>query len=898
MVNHFTGVTFALQTEGMFPRCAAVVFAILMSLTAKGQLLRGKITDSQSMPIPFSTVFVRELSFGTAANEDGYFELTLDRGTYTCVFQSMGYQSVIRVIEVDYQNEPLEIVLQTMTYTLGEVEISDGNEDPAYRIMRKVIRNAPKYAGMVKSYKADVYIRGSLNIRKISAMVKWIARDDLKESNLKEGNTYLEESVNEIEYTAPDKIKQNIKSIHSTFPGNDKNRGAGAIGYISGNIYQPGAFGNARSPLAPGAFRYYRYVYEGFSKYGDILVDKIKVIPRGSGPQFVSGTLYVIEGLWCIYALDIQIDEQLGMTINLKQSYGEVREGAWLPVSNRFIIDADLMGNSGGFTYNTSIKYKTLEMNVPDLKAVKSDMKSGGAAEKNKRVQGRILKLDKKSSELASVENPSTAEAYRSAKINHRKAALMRKDSLRNDHIYVEHYKTVFDSNARRNDSAYWNKIRPIPLAINELKSIVAFDSIDYRKRSNDADSVRIGRGRVAGTLLFGGRIAPDTLQFLQTSGLLTPFGLSFNTVDGFVYKVSFNYQRKVKRNSTLSAFFDPGYAFSREKLTWSARLGYIHEGRYKNALNIHFGSGSQDFNPTGGATPLENSVASLFFRQNLKRYYNRDFIEATHRIDPWATLRIKSLIALSESGELGNKSDFSLFYRESRSFRQNVPDHPQFRFVNHRDYIAEVAVSYKPMPFYVIREGERIPRPGMNETPEFFLAWRKALPLDKDASDFDLIHGGIDHRFRTGLSGNISYSMHAGYFLNRKHLYFDGFKHFSSQPLVTGIKSFYPVIQMGDYYRYSTDRYYLDGHFEFRTPHLLLKKLPLIRSRLWEECLLLNYIYTPQFRNSIEIGYGIGNYFYNIGFFAGFEQGRFRASGLRLSITVLGRNEVVIGTQ
>lgn len=67
------------------------------------------------------------------------------------------------------------------------------------------------------------------------------------------------------------------------------------------------------------------------------------MIPRGDGPQYVSGHLYIIEGLWCIYSLDIRINEQLGATIQLNQSFGEVRDGAWLPVNNRYKIDMDLM---------------------------------------------------------------------------------------------------------------------------------------------------------------------------------------------------------------------------------------------------------------------------------------------------------------------------------------------------------------------------------------------------------------------------------------------------------------------------------------------------------------------------------------------------------------------------
>jgi len=879
---------------------AALLLIILTSFSSSAQVLRGIITDAQHKPVPFSTVFVRELSFGTATNEDGHFELRLDEGSYTFIFQCMGYQTVTRKMEIHQQNEPQVIVLPEMIYSLKEVEISDDGEDPAYRIMRRVIRKAPLYARMVKSYKAEVYIRGSLNIRKISAMVKWMAREDLKESKIKEGNTYLEESVNEIEFTAPDKTRQKVRSIHSTFPGGNENRGSGAIGFISGNIYQPDAFGNAISPLAPGAFNYYRFRYEGVNTYGNVVVDKIKVIPKGDGPRFVSGYLYIIEGLWCVYSLDISINEQLGMTIQLKQSYGEVREGAWLPVNNRFKIDADLMGNAGGFVYNTSIRYLSLDVNPPDLKprrpVVTEKPETGSKAAG---LEARTAKMDKKAAALIAIENPSTSEAYRLARINNRKAELIKRDSLRTHHEYVENYKTVFDSNARKTDSVFWNRVRPIPLAANELNSVKAFDSLQYRQSARAADSTKKARPankRIFNSFLFGGRFEPDTTQYFHTEGLLNPFGLSFNTVDGFIYKMGLRYERKLKSNSLLDVSFKPGFAFSRSAFFWTAGLGYSSKGRYKNSIRLQSGTGSVDFNSGGGSALLENTIASLFFRQNLMRLYNRDFIELRHSAEIASGLKLNSSVMASESRKYENNSDFSFFYTDQREFKPNIPDNPGYRFNNHRDLLASITLTYKPIPYYVIRDGAKVPRPGMNQTPELSISWRKGIPVGDFDSDFDLVHLGIDHKFRTGLKGNFRYNINAGYFLNRKNVYFDDFRHFQVQPLVTGIRNFFPVVQMGDYYRYSTDSYFAEGHVAFRTPNLLLKRLPLIRNRLWEESLLLNYLYVPEYKHCIEFGYGIGNDFYNIGFFAGFEKDRFRSAGLRISFSIFSQNEIVVG--
>jgi len=182
------------------------------------QVLKGTISDLRGKPIPFSTVYIKEITFGTAANEDGKFELKVQEGNYTCEFQSLGFQTVSKKVTIGKKDQPLHVVLPDMVYALNEVEIASDGEDPAYKIMRNVIRKAPEYASLVKSYKADVYIRGSVEIKKIGKMIKWMARKELKESKIKEGETYFEESVNEINFKSPNIIHQKVKSIHSTFP--------------------------------------------------------------------------------------------------------------------------------------------------------------------------------------------------------------------------------------------------------------------------------------------------------------------------------------------------------------------------------------------------------------------------------------------------------------------------------------------------------------------------------------------------------------------------------------------------------------------------------------------------------------------------------------------------------
>lgn len=863
------------------------------------QVFKGLITDSGKKPIPFSTVYIKELSYCTSANMEGEFELKLPAGKYTCTFQCMGYKPVTESIVIDKNTENLHIELSAMAYDLKEVVITSNGEDPAYKIMRNVISKAPEHAAMIKSYKADVYIRGSMEIQQISAMVKWMARDQLKEQQIKEGDTYMEESVNEIDFKSPNIVNQKVKSLHSTFPGNNKSSSSGAIGFITQNTYQPKSFGNAVSPITAGAFEYYRYHYEGTNQFGNVSVDKIKVIPKGDGSLYVSGYLFVIEGLWCIYSMDLTINSQLGTTIKISQTFAEVKEGVWLAVNNQYNIQIEIMENKSVINYYTSIKYNKLEVNQAVAEADKKEAEQFLRERKvlSDKAKLRVAKIDEKLLKLSTIVNPTTAEANRTSKLLLQKNEIIRKDTLKNDHSFVETYKTQIDSAARTHDTLYWNKVRPIPLSSGEKISAREYDSIQMENAKPGNDSTRANKTKskkFLKVILLGGLYEPDTIKHFKSKGLLYPFGLNFNAVDGLVYKTNFELFRKVKNQGLYSISLSPGYAFSRKAIVWDAGINFTGSGKCRQVISLKAGSGSTDFNPKG-AMALENSVSSLFLHDNISRLYLRNYLTLNHSIRLSHELNLESAITAEENKVQENNTDFSFFYRESRTYKSNVPDADSYTMADHGNLQFDLTLSYKPAPYYYIKDGVKIPRPGFNSTPNIFLGYKKGIPAPGFETDFDLVKIGIYQKLKSGLRSTINYNIEAGYFANNRSIYFNEFNHFATSPYEVGIKNSYPVFQLMDYYTNSADNGYIEDHFMYKTPMLLLKRLPLIRNRMWNESLSVNYLFVPENGYHLELGYGIGNEIYNIGVYTGFDNLGFQAVGFRLSLSVFSSKQLEI---
>ncbi len=876
----------------------------LIAITSHSQVLRGIIVDSRGTPIPYSTVYIRELSLGSATNSEGRFELKLSAGSYVCVFQSMGYQTVVKEIDLKKGSPALTIILPDMIYDLSSVEIKGSKEDPAYNVMRQVIANAPLFANIIKHYKADVYIKGSLTITGISKLVKWIAKDDLKEYNIKAGDTYLEESVNEISFTGPDKVTQRVKSIQSNFPDFGENSSNSAMGFISGNIYQPRGFGSAISPLRAGAFNHYRFKHEGRTLYGDYAIHKITVIPKGKGSQYIQGTIYVVDGLWCLSNLNVFKDEQMGVKLQLSQNYNEVKEGVWLPVSNRLKVEMDLLGNSGSFDYHTSIQYRELVVNTTKLKSkaqskIQDKVNDIGLITKtdisdrqkvyHKKIDDKIASKQRVIDKLSQKEELSTAESYRLARLQQQQQELRIKDSLRFNHEYVESYRTTIDSNARKLDSSYWNAIRPIPLSGDELSSLRASDTIKPEK--SKSDSVNSAGFKWLGKIFIGGYFINDTTTELRNRGLINPVNISFNLVDGLRYQNSISFIRRLPNAQSLSFYPMLGYAFGRNALYGDMPLLWKSEQLNMQA-GIRLGNQAVDYNPDG-IHPLESSIEALVFRENPAKFYKSSYLDLKYSMEPVHGLVSVFQVSFSNNKTLGNVTDYSVFYRKSKQYEPNIPDNPLFAMVDHQDLSMQIALRYKPAPFYYIKDGVKKTYRRFNDYPEYSLIWKKGIPTGTFDTDYDLIKAVVYQQKRLGVSNKLNYRAEAGYFVNSRAMWFPQFQHFAKRPLIAGIKEFFPYFLLLNSYEFSTNDFFAAGHLQYKSPFIILKRLPILRNRLWDESFFFSYLYSPQHKNYFEPGYGIGGIIFNLGVFAGFQGLEYQQVGVRLSITIFTTNEV-----
>ena len=391
-------------------RALGLVFGLLLSLTAslRAQTLQGEVVDDRGRPVAYATVYVRETATGIVADEAGRFISHLERGDYTGEFSALGYEKVVVPFTVtgDAAKDRLRVELREMAYALREVVVRAGAEDPAYAIMRRAIAHAPQHRYMVRSYTADVYIKGTVKTGKLPG----IGSVNIDGRNVKlktfSNKTFLLESHNEVRFTAPRRFDQRVLALSTTVPAELDDDDAAAEA-LTTNVYDPEIMGCV-SPLAPGAFSYYRFRLDGVTHENGHVINKIYVTPRRNDSRLVDGWIYILDHTWSLQQVDLNI-RRPGVTVSNRIAFHEVRKDVWLPTAYDVQIHLSVMGIKADGRYYSSVRYRNVVANEASTTVYIPPLPTAPAARPS--LTKRQAKARRKLEELAAKEELTTREA-------------------------------------------------------------------------------------------------------------------------------------------------------------------------------------------------------------------------------------------------------------------------------------------------------------------------------------------------------------------------------------------------------------------------------------------------------------------------------------------------------
>jgi hypothetical protein len=898
--------------SSIFTRGILTVAFLLTTAVLFAGGISGIVSNEKGEPLAYTTIFVKEMGSGTVANGRGAYELLLPTGKYQVTFQYLGYETVVRDVEVGDAFVTINITMKEQAKELETVIISSDAEDPAYSIMRKAIAKARYHQQQIDRYTARVYIKGTGQLKDYP----WIAKKAIEKEGIKKGEAFVTESVSDIKYTRPNKFEEKVISIRSD--GKDNNTSPNQ--YIFGSFYEP-EIAETISPLSPKAFSYYRFEYLGTFKDRDYEVSRIKVIPRSKGDNVIDGTLNIVEDWWAIHSMDINT-QKMGVLVNIKGMYAPIDDKAWLPVSHRFTAGGKIFGFEFEYNYlatvsnykivmNPELYVETHKMDVVDEKtekdkanAIAEQKAAAKAAEKS---AGKSAS-DKSKSGTAGNKTPSAKQAKKAAEaadlqerlssgkeITRKELNTILKDYEKQEQKQQKAPEVVsettftIDSLAYKKDSTYWKEIRPVPLTEIEVRGYQKMDSlavVERKKEEGDTTKQSKHKGFQPWDILIG-----DSYKTGEHSNFKIHFPVpSFNTVDGwnFVYKVSYGTILQDTNRTRLTVTPAFRYAFSRKVA--SGYLDFSLRNK-KYRLNVQGGRYIKQYNPDEPILPLVNAFTTLLMEKNLMKLYERDYIDADYQYQITPYYSITTNWSWAERRELQNTTNYKWVDRSKiEAYTPNAPRSDELAdtsFPTHRAFVGSVALTARPWLKYTIRNGHRHEIP--NSSPMFKVEYRRAFPNVFNSSiEYDQLEVGARHRLSIGVRGNLDFYVRAGMFFNTDAMYFMDYKHFlgNQTPFVTSdpVGSF----RLLDYYRFSTADKYFSGNVHYQFRKFLVTNIPLVRLAGIRENIFVNYLATPTAKNYTEVGYtidGILRIFRLEGAVA-FQDGRYLDYGFRIGIT------------
>jgi hypothetical protein len=786
--------------------------------------ISGTITDDKGNILPYASIFIKGSSQGTTSNNLGKYFLDLAPGNYTIVCQYVGYTRQEKTVILKTESLTLDFQLTIQQTSLKEVTIKSGSEDPAYEIIRHAIKKRKSYENPLDSFTCQAYIKTLIRSRSLPSKIlgKKFSDEDRKELGVDsagKGIIYLSESFTRIAYKKPDKVKLEVISGRESGTNGYGFNFPTFINFYNNNVNIFITQLSPRgyvSPIADGALNYYKYKYLGSFFEDGKEINQIRVIPKRRFEPLFSGTINITDGDWRIHSLDLMLTQEYQLEIVDTLTIKQIH----VPITPHIWR-----------TQNQVVNFSFKKFGID--------------------VNGNFLNV---------YSNYELEPRFRKK--------------------YFNNVVVKYDTGVNKKSFAYWDSLRPVPLAPEEQQDFHVKDS-SFRSRNDSAnlqhiaDSLRKKQGRITAiNIFFNGIKRSDYDPEHPLSIYVDPLipHIEYNTVEGLVINGEVSFLKEYKKTGNSIEFtphirygFSNGHLNAWATITLNKKI-FLQDmqGETYSRSSWIFSGGKRisQFNPDNPIGPVLNEFYTLFFRDNYMKIYENYYGSAQYKKRFDNGFRISGSIIYEDRLPLNNTSDFSFFGNKEKQFTPNYPyELISQNFTPNQALIAGVDLQFKPGQRYIEFPDNRLALG--SKYPTLALSYYMGIPdlLGSDVN-FSKWQFSLWDNINFKLKGLFKYRLGIGGFLNTKSLYvmdyqsFNGNQTFYASPYLNSF-------QLAPYYQNSTTAsLYGVGHVEHHFNGMLTNKLPLIRNLQWNLVIGANAFYVNPTNNYVEIFAGLENIF------------------------------------
>jgi len=352
--------------------------------------IKGRVTDaSNGDPIPFASVGLKGLPYGTNTNFDGFFELKAKSLSDSLFVSFVGYKKRVKSV-ARIASQTIDFQLESAQKALEEVIVYSG-ENPAHKIIKKLLAHKSKNdRAKLDAFEYDSYSKIELDVDNISE--KFREKKFMKEveSSIRKFQkiagedgklvipTYISETISKFYFLkSPNRkreeiYKTNIKGV-GVQDGGFVSRLLGGNLFANYNFYSnfvPFFGKDFASPIGETWKSNYRYFIGDTVKVDNHTCFQIDYEPKNSMDLLFNGQIWVDTTSFALVQIDATVGKEANLNfidkIKISQELEETKEGAWLPAKTRFMIDVEeLTKNSAGMLLKIFVSNKNFVVNKP-----------------------------------------------------------------------------------------------------------------------------------------------------------------------------------------------------------------------------------------------------------------------------------------------------------------------------------------------------------------------------------------------------------------------------------------------------------------------------------------------------------------------------------------------------
>ncbi|WP_299666790.1 DUF5686 and carboxypeptidase regulatory-like domain-containing protein [uncultured Polaribacter sp.] len=751
-------------------------FLLFFTAFAINAQIKGTVTDKKGAPLSFVSVYLNKTIKGTTTNDNGDYVLNLKKtGKYTIVFQFIGFTTVKKEVAITSFPFELNVVLEEENIQLEEIIIST-KDNPANRIIRNVIANKDKNTDKYSNYTAKFYSRGLTRIKDAPEKFFGQTMGDFGGGldSTRTGIIYLSETFSDISFQkTPENFKEKI--VASKVSGQDNGVSFNRAERSNINFYENSIeiFNDLVSPISTNAFSYYEYKLVGtFYEKDGKLINKIKLIPKRKNDRVFDGFIYVVEDDWALYGADVTTT---GAQVNL-------------PMVNTLKLKQS-------FNY-----YEGIDAWVLNTQAIDFDISIFGF-------------------------KPSGKFSYVFSDYNFKPQFV--ENTFTNEVL-------SFEENATKKDTVFWNKLRPVALTKEEVTDYRFKDSIKVIRKSKKYLDSLDEKGNKFGWLdpLTGytHRNSYKNKSFSYNGPLLRT---GFNTVQGVNTSAGFSYFEEINEEGKWwNAGINANYGFSDKRL----RPTFFFAKKWNNftrpRLNISGGIVTRQFNGRDPIFKLNNTITSLFYRDNYMKIYEKTFARVRYSEEIRNGFYFASSLEYAKRTPLFNTTDYSFAKQSTNGYTSNNPldptDFTNGAFTEHNIATLNVGATFVFGQKYLTYP-DRKENEGNDKYPTLSLNYIKRFGAENSALNSDVFIANVRQDLNAGNYGKFSYHLRAGAFVKKKDIAFMDNLQANGNQLLFPIDRALNSFNLLEYYKYYTNDKYAEMHVEHNFRGFVLGKIPLI---------------------------------------------------------------------